>query len=109
MRCVASRLRSLPLAERVLDRVRVQAELLGQLAGQVVVGRDEVGPYQTVWFGEEVGDLFKWEILLLERPVAPNPRADRMLRHGHQCAAVLATAGATRVRFSAWPGPQRVW
>src|SRR5207245_6847474 len=81
VRCVTRCLGSLVALDRVLDGMLVEAQLLRQLAERLVVGTEQLRPYQAVWFVEVVRDLLEREVLRLERPVAPHPCSYPHVRH----------------------------
>ena len=83
------------LADSVLHRVLVEAELVGEFAQQVVIGRADIGPHQAIGLFEVVRNLFEWEVLRLERAAAPHPRAYLV---GAHVSSVPLWTGNLRIR-----------
>jgi len=78
---VAAGLGALVHLDGVLDRVPVQAELVGETVEQGGIGRAEVGPDQHVVLLEVVRDVVEREVLGLENSVSPDPCA--YIPNGH--------------------------
>jgi len=72
---IALELGPLVVLEGVLDRERVEAELVGDLLEVVPVGHAQVGPDDAVLLLEVVGDLLDREVLVGEDALAPDPGA----------------------------------
>ena len=83
---MARGLGSLDTGDRVLDRVRVQSQFLGEPLEELVIGLAQVEPDECALLLQVVGDLLKGEVLSLEETLSPQPGADLVAgasAHGH--------------------------
>ena len=76
--CVPRHLRAFVRADRVLDRVRVQRQLVGQRLQTFVVGGLDVHPDQVLLLAQLVRQLVEREILLDDLALAPHLARDHV-------------------------------
>jgi len=95
---VAVELWPLVLVDRILDRQRVQPELLRHRRQVVLVGGAQVQPDNRAWHGEVVGDVGDREALGLQDAVAVHPGPF----HTHSLSARRPLRGRARL-MQGWP------
>jgi hypothetical protein len=90
--CIAVGLGALGVFDDVLDGPRVEAEFVGQLTEQAVIGVAQIHPHQGAGLMKMFRQVHEWEILDLQHPVQPQPRPDgRSIRTGAVGGHVDAT------------------